>query len=243
MFYVGDRIRRNVLVNCDHGSMIINRFDCDNEGKGHGQWLLDHGNVSTIEASATLNYLKNPESVIFDVGANIGTYATILSKTLPNSKIFCFEPQRLIFQMLCGNFAINNYDNCYAYNLALGDNNTVMDIDEPDYCTKNDFGTFSLVHDNILNKSGKRNKIEIITLDDFVNKFSIEQLDFLKIDAEGMDLAILKGGEKTLQKFSPGLLIEHTNTQTSIFEELVDYLNINNYNFEVIYNNVLATPK
>ena len=47
---LGDKVHRNVLLSCDHGLMIVNRFDCNQEQVGHGQWLLDHGNTSTIEA-------------------------------------------------------------------------------------------------------------------------------------------------------------------------------------------------
>lgn len=243
MFVISNRPRKNILVNCDHGSMIINRFDSNFEEKGHGQWLLDHGHVSSLEAAATLKNLKIQDPVIFDIGANIGTYATILAKSLPSSAIYCFEPQRMIFQMLCGNFAINDYDNCYAYNLALGEQSTIVEITEPDYYAKNDFGTFSLINDRIADKSGRTYRVEVLTVDEFVAKFLIPRIDFIKIDAEGMDLMVLKGARQTLAKFSPGLLVEHTDLRQNYLNEIVDYLGETNYNFEVIHNNLLAIPK
>jgi len=242
MFVLSNTVKKNILVNCDHGTMIVNRFDSNFESKGHGQWLLDHGNVSTLEATVTLKTLKRQDAVIFDIGANIGTYATILAKSLPLAKIFCFEPQRLVYQMLCGNFAINNYDNCYPYNVALGDKSCVIDVAEPNYYSNNDFGLFSLTEEKIPT-SGNYYTLEVLTLDDFVNKFSIKQIDFVKVDVEGMDLAVLKGGKHTLSKFSPALLVEYNNTQQDMLKEIIDYLGQDNYTFEVIHNNLLAVPK
>ena len=82
IFNIGDKPRRNVLVSTDHGLMIVNRFDCNHEQVGHGQWLLDHGNVSTIEASycyGAIQDIQNP--VIFDIGANIGTITTWMANS------------------------------------------------------------------------------------------------------------------------------------------------------------------
>ena len=50
MFQINDKKHRNVLVSCDHGLMCINRFDSNIYGVGHGQAILDHGNISTVEA-------------------------------------------------------------------------------------------------------------------------------------------------------------------------------------------------
>lgn len=243
MFELSDKKRKNVLINCDHGLMIVNRFDHNEDLRGHGQWLLDHGNANTVEAAATIRSIKRPDPVIFDIGANIGTYTTLLSKAFPTGKLYSFEPQRLVFQMLCGNLAINNYENCYAYNLALADYNGIIQVFEPDYSCPEDFGLFSLVNDKIRSKSGVSYKLEIKTLDQFVSDFAIEQLDFIKIDAEGMDLQILKGARNTLARFSPSLLVEFDNTENNILDNLVDFLGKENYTFELIQNNILAIPK
>jgi FkbM family methyltransferase len=243
MILVKDKIRRNVLVSSDHGLMIVNRFDCNHEQVGHGQWLLDHGNTSTIEAQAAYDCLKdrlNP--VIFDIGANIGTFTTWMASAFPHGKIYCFEPQRLIFQMLCGNLAINNFDNCWVYNMGLGQQNTRIEIQEPDYYHSEDFGIFSLVEDKVNHKSGVRSMVDLMTLDTFCEINHIDRLDYIKIDAEGMDLAVLKGASSTLQRFMPTIFIEHNDNRRSILEEIVEYLGSDRYNFRVIGNNLLAVP-
>ena len=243
MFNITDKVRRNVIVSSDHGSMIVNRFDCNHEQVGHGQWLLDHGSASSVEANETYNYLRDIENpIIFDIGANIGTYTTWLARLYPKGKIYCFEPQRLVFQMLCGNIAINNFDNCYAYNMAVGQTNDFIEIHEPDYYSKEDFGIFSLIEDKIKDKSENRYTVPLISLDFFVHSYKIERVDFIKIDVEGMDIDVLKGATNVMKAHKPCIFIEHSDNRKSILNEIIDYLGIDNYKFNVVGNNLLAKP-
>lgn len=244
MFSVLDKVRRNILVSSDHGLMIVNRFDYNHERVGQGQWLLDHGSASSVEAYETykcISHIKEP--IIFDIGANIGTYATWITKLFPNGKIYCFEPQRLVFQILCGNFAINNYDNCYTYNIALGSKNDIIEIEEPNYNQNENFGSFSLIEDRIKSKSGQKYSIQMMTLDNFVSVYNIDKVDFIKIDVEGMDLEVLKGTENILKKYKPSIFIEYSDTRKSILPEIINYLGADNYYFKTIENNLLAKPK
>lgn len=241
MFILNDKVSRNVLLNCDHGTFIVNRFDCDKEMVGQSQWLLDHGNVSVLEAQLAHSNISNKENpVIFDIGSNIGTFTSWMAKAFPNGKIYSFEPQRLVFQMICGNMAINNLDNVYIFNIALGNENEILEFEEPDYFQNVDYGTFSLKKEVLEKKSKYKNIVDLMTLDNFVEKYKIEIIDFIKIDAEGMDLEVLKGAEKTISKFKPNILVEHSDNENSILDSLRSELDKYNYKFEVHKNNLLA---
>ena len=208
VFNIGDKVHRNVLLSCDHGLMIVNRFDCNHEQVGHGQWLLDHGNTSTIEAYNCYQAIKDySEPVIFDIGANIGTFTTWMAKAFPNGKIYAFEPQRQVFQMLCGNAAINNFYNVYAYNIGLGKENVKIGFQEPNYFEKADFGTFSLVEDIITQKTDNKIVVQINTLDWFLENYNIPKIHLLKIDVEGMDLDVLIGATNAIKKHLPVIFI------------------------------------
>jgi FkbM family methyltransferase len=243
MFNIGDKVHRNVLLPCDHGLMIVNRFDCNENQVGHGQWLLDHGNTTTVEASICLNALKNKsDPVIFDIGANIGTFTTWMAKFYPKGKIYAFEPQRIVFQMLCGNMSINNHDNVYAMNMGLGDENTTIEFFEPDYTQKVDYGTFSLVEKVIDKTTNNLSVVDISTLDSFMSKHKIEKVDLLKIDVEGMDIQVLRGAKETIQRCKPAIFIEHSDNRKSVMQEIEKELDQYKYCYEVHGNNVLATP-
>ena len=243
MFNIGDKCRRNVLVSSDHGLMIVNRFDCNSEQVGHGQWILDHGNTSTIEAqhcyAAVKSRTRNP--VIFDVGANIGTLTTWFANSFPTGKIHSFEPQRAVFQMLCGNVAINNLYNVYTYNCGLGAQNETKTFEEPNYFSKDDFGTFSLVENIVKQTTGESFTVDIYTLDSFCAKHNIPKVDLIKVDVEGMDLQVLMGAAHMLETCHPALFVEHCDNRRSIIGPIQEFLDQFGYTYELIGNNVLAT--
>lgn len=255
LFTVGDSVYPNILVSCDHGLMIINRFD--NTLNSVSQTLLDHGNNNTVEADLTMRMLSDIESpVIFDIGSNIGTYATWVAKwaNTKNGKVYCFEPQRQIFQMLCGNLAINNIFNAYAYQVGLGKEEKYIEIPEPDYKMPNSsFGSFSLdgVERHKYTNKNLLQKIKITTLDNFVHEHNIEKVDYIKIDAEGLDIDVIQGGMNTIKRFMPDLYVEYLNLGSSKDEDtaeegkanLIQYLESLGYNTHIVLHDIFATTK
>lgn len=244
---VGDKIRPNILVSCDHGSFIVNRFDYtisdSGEKVGQGQWLLDHGNVSTVEAQLTLDRLNNIENpVILDIGANIGTYCSWIAKFRPDALIYAFEPQRLIFQMLCGNMSLNNYFNVYIYNMGISNVNGTIEVQELDNTVINNYGGYRLKQDIIPDKSRFSNIVDLTTVDYFVEKHKLSKVDFLKIDVEGMDIEVLEGARNTISKYRPSMLIEYDNCIDNLKDEIMKELEPYNYSYSVHMNNLLAVP-
>ena len=241
VFKIGDKVNRNVLISCDHGLMIVNRFDRNESGVGHSQWLLDHGNASTVESHNCYQRIKNIQSpIIFDVGANIGTFTTWMSRAFPNGKIFSFEPQRSVFQILCGNVAINNLYNVYAHQCAIGDQNSIIEVDEPNYFGNEDYGTFSLVDKVIKNVTSEKLIVEVKTIDWIMDLYSIPRVDLIKIDVEGMDLSVLEGARQMIERFHPCIFIEHFDYRVSILKELESFLDQYEYKYTIIENNLIT---
>lgn len=235
-----DKISRNVLISCDHGLMIVNRFDCDDQHVGHGRFLLDHGNACSMEADICARAITTASApVIFDIGANIGAFTTWMSRAFPLGKIYAIEPQRQVFQMLCGNLAINNLFNVHAHNVAMGKDRAVIEVPEPDYSTPNDFGRFSL-QEKRLQTTTSTIKVEIVTLDDFMAWHAIQDLSLLKIDAEGMDLEILAGARASIARFRPAIFIEYSDTTCNQLDDIQHFLNGYDYQYQVFANNVLC---
>jgi hypothetical protein len=65
---------------------------------------------------------RSPGAVVVDAGAHIGTLTVPLASYIASSGgvVHSFEPQRLQFQMLCANLALNGIGNVYAQQAALG---------------------------------------------------------------------------------------------------------------------------
>lgn len=136
----------------------------------------------------------NKKALIFDVGANIGTYSSNLASIFSNSTIYSFEPNINTFNLLRKN--VEKLNNIISINIGLSD----VKIESEIYTYLNDLNSehaslykevFSDLHKD---KSITSVKIELERLDEFCNNYNIDYIDFLKIDTEGNELDVLKGG-------------------------------------------------
>ena len=148
--------------------------------------------------------LKSPN--ILDIGANNGIYSIYYAKKYKNSKIFSFEPVKKNYFLLKKNIHLNKIKNIKTYNFGFFNKNKTAKIGLPDKreIKKNiNNGFYSIFGEN----SSK--KIRLKTIDKFVKKNKIKKIDFIKIDTEGSEYFILKGGLKTIEKFKPIIQFEY----------------------------------
>lgn len=131
------------------------------------------------------------QDVIFDVGANDGRTILRLEKHLPPARIFAFEPVASTFATL--QERTSHLSNVRYFPLALGaePGEQTMYINESAAVNslRPDWG--SCQHTET---------IQMTTLDQFVEQNGLERIHLLKIDAEGHDLEVLKGGAETLSR-------------------------------------------
>jgi FkbM family methyltransferase len=142
------------------------------------------------------DYLKVPNPILLDVGANIGKYSLMLSMEFPNARIFSFEPNRNTFEILKGNVD----DKTECINVGLG-----SEIKAGKIYTYADGVTSShaSIYSDVFKAFHEAEKIidincEMITVEDFCAKRGIKEIDLLKIDTEGNELEVLKGCGKML---------------------------------------------
>lgn len=144
------------------------------------------------------NYLKDPKPVLLDVGANIGKYALSLSREFPDAKIFSFEPNRNTFKILKQNVK----DKAECINAGLGSEvKTGKIYTYADSLTSSHASIYSDVF-KVFHEAEKVVDIdfEMITIDNFCAQRGIKEIDLLKIDTEGNELEVLKGGRKMLSE-------------------------------------------
>jgi FkbM family methyltransferase len=144
--------------------------------------------------------LAHSSPVLFDVGANVGDYCAMLATNIPRARILAFEPNRASFQHLAdrfsGNVAIT------PMNVGLGAESGEQEL--YDYTAESGSVHASLYPDvfHSIYRCGapKPVKVVIDTLDAVCLKARIDKLHFLKIDTEGNELAVLKGGSRLVSK-------------------------------------------
>lgn len=136
----------------------------------------------------------NKKAVIFDVGANIGNYSSNLASIYSNSFIYSFEPNVNTFSLLRKN--VEKLKTIIPINIGLSDIKKEAEI----YTYINNLNSeHASLYKEVLSDLHKDNsitsvKIELDSLDEFCNNYKIDNIDFLKIDTEGNEWDVLKGG-------------------------------------------------
>lgn len=187
------------------------------------------GESYEIKQTRYFKSLLKPRSVVFDVGANVGYYSLIAAPLVGSGgRIYAFEPVSQQFGRLKDNALRNGFCQILPYKLALSDKpgEAVIHLED-------EFNTGSAS----LRPAGPRNILDEIvtcaTLDDFVEAQALDRLDVIKIDVEGYESAVLKGGHKTLEMFHPVLLVEVREDMQRLAgfsrRELFDWLSARKY--------------
>ncbi len=150
--------------------------------------------------SPNMHFLKRflSEGVLcVDVGANIGQYSYNLSKMVGiNGRIFAFEPVTYTFELLRKILASLNIENVDVYNLGLGERSEKKLIN----IVKDFLGVPNIGLSHLGNTDSSKNYgtelVKIESLDDFnASVLKLESCAFIKIDVEGSELQVLKGGK------------------------------------------------
>ena len=151
------------------------------------------------------SHIKTGMNVI-DVGTNFGETLLHFASLSKTGTVIGFEPVPYIFEKCKSNIALNNFDNIILENLALSDSAEELIFNDPQ--NNNSGGVF-------LSRGSGTNKVNAITLDNYIDSKMITKVDLIKIDVEGFEMQVIKGAINTLKKLRPLLIIELIDTNLS----------------------------
>ena len=142
---------------------------------------------------------------VIDVGANIGAHSVLFAKLADST--FAFEPQNILFRLLCAN--LSGYSNAYTYNAAVGNDEGIVWLPSLDYSVKNNFGGLGV-------NTFKQQQVEIPTVKTQLRKLDkveaiqqCDKIDLIKVDVEGMEKDVLEGAQATIDRYRPILYVEN----------------------------------
>lgn len=171
--------------------------------------LLIKGLFSSFEkdtANAILHMSNAKNPVILDIGANIGLFTKAFAQSKRKPKlIISLEPSTYVFQIL--KRVSRNFSNVKCFQVAISDSKGLANLNMP----LKPSGSIRVGLSHIGKPEQQEQlteKVETNTLDGFLDENVQENVDIVKIDVEGAEGLVLRGGRKLLQDIRPIWFVE-----------------------------------
>lgn len=166
--------------------------------------LYYSGAIIALEYRLFRFCIKNLKAgdIFYDVGANYGFYTFLADEFITKGEIHAFEPQEDVFSYLKKN--TETLKNCFVNKVALSDKIGQIYL----YAALNYSGGNTIVSDIAKEQFAGTEKSEILatTLDEYAKQH--KKPTMIKIDVEGAEHQVLKGGINTLSQESPIIAME-----------------------------------
>jgi FkbM family methyltransferase len=160
---------------------------------------------------------------VLDIGANTGQFAGFVHKLLPEAQIFAFEPLQDCFNALEAKFKGNRH--FQGFNLALGDQVGEVEVFRNEFSPSSSLLPMNDVHKENFpyTEKARVEKIKISKLDDLAPNLAIQEPLLVKLDVQGFEDRVLRGGHKTIQRATviiTELSAENLYQDQPLFEEI-----------------------
>jgi FkbM family methyltransferase len=151
----------------------------------------------------------DPNSVLWDIGANVGLYTCYASKT-KNCTVYAFEPSFFNLELLARNIFNNDLQSkVTVLPVALSNSNSTSKFSLSTTTRGGALSTFDkdYGHDgNPLESKFVYNTVGF-TCDNILSSLNLKSPDYIKIDVDGIEHLILEGSRKTLESVK-SILVE-----------------------------------
>lgn len=121
------------------------------------------------------------DDIIIDVGAHIGIFSMYVSQFCSTGKIFCYEPSKENFELLCQNIELNNKKNIFQKNCVVSSSDKEVSFYINSDKTANSL--YESTSDSV--------KIQSQTLQQIFDSNNLKKCDYLKLDCEGAEYEII----------------------------------------------------
>jgi len=161
-----------------------------------------------------VRHLVQPGMHIIDIGANYGCYTLTMARLIGETgNLWAFEPASATAGFLKKSLELNDFHNVELLQCALSDH-----AGEAHLTLEGNAELNALVEDNAPGKDTET--VPLKRLDDCMIEFGWDNIDFIKLDAEGEEVHILDGGRDFLEQCSPLIMFE-IKDRDQINDELI----------------------
>lgn len=162
----------------------LERFAARRQGKGTGNFSW------AAEVRQCAKLLGRPPAVVLDVGANLGDYTGSVLGRFPNATVHAFEPANAAREALVSRFGSGGQVSIHATALSDADGEATLWSDRAgsglSSLSKRRLGHFGIRFEN-------RQQVRTERLDGVLGRLGIGHVDWIKLDVEGHELAVLRG--------------------------------------------------
>lgn len=172
------------------------------------EYVNDVGGIAYVKS-----VIKQGQTVM-DIGSHKAGYLTFMLKQVGDKgKVFAFEPQSHLYEYIKKCKSLFKWDNVTIEHLALSDLPGTVTLYTPiDEAGKVSTPGATIVEHEDKSRFGITEQVSAETLDAYCDRNHVEP-DFLKIDVEGNELRVFKGGLNTLKKYKPKIIVEIDSRQ------------------------------
>ncbi|MES2649745.1 MAG: FkbM family methyltransferase [Bacteroidota bacterium] len=171
--------------------------------------IMNYKLGNKYEMSPILKHMISPDSIVLDIGANMGQYACRFNNLVKKGSghVYSFEPVQANYTSLKSMKSKLHLNHVTINQLGVSNTITETTINIPLFNNGLVVGTRAslLQMENIKHKT---EKIKVTTIDSFIAENNIQKVDFIKCDTEGNESNVLEGGKKTIERFLPMLSFE-----------------------------------
>ncbi len=153
------------------------------------------------KAHENLIEICNSNSIVIDIGSNVGSVLMKLAQKCSEGFVYGFEPDQKNFYRMSENLRLNKLKNYKIFNYALGAEESLAYIQEID---KANSGRNTLT----AYPADQATPVKVRALDAVVKELELNKIDIIKIDVEGFEFNVLLGSKETLAKWRPILFVE-----------------------------------
>lgn len=166
--------------------------------------MPDYYSLSTLAPQSEAyiwRYLKpHTGDTFLDIGAHLGRYSFQVSKIVgPSGLVIAVEPCLDNFRALLTGIQANDLRNILALNVAAWDHDCRLRLYKghasTDHSVKEDRGLGYV-------------DVQARAMNHLIRGIDIKRLEWIKIDAEGAEIEILRGLADTIRKYAPRIILE-----------------------------------
>jgi FkbM family methyltransferase len=166
----------------------------DIENIGISSNTLNYENALLPQFYQNLQLTNFSPEMVFDIGAHKGDWTRQALKYYPKATYHLFEPQKQLFEHYSD---LEKMPNVHLHQLGIGENKGTSQFT---YVERQDSCTFAIREKEAISKGYEQEMLQISSVDHFLDENDLQVPNIIKIDAEGLDLKVLKGASSCFGK-------------------------------------------